>query len=227
MSDLRRLALRAEAGLFSAVFAIAVLGAALLPVTSSLCVRALVTAVDSASLTGLDEQATLQAAEAVRVFVIDTHAPGLPATIDGVPAFDEQAVSHLVDVRDVLIPARLLTFALLAAAGLWGVLRGRSASGRRVVGSACRGAAAALAGGAALAVVVGAVDFDALFSWFHSLFFAPGTWMFPEDALLIRVFPLPFWISSGALWGVGVLMCSAILFVVGRRLRFTGGNNSV
>ncbi|MDO8846913.1 MAG: DUF1461 domain-containing protein [Coriobacteriia bacterium] len=225
-TGLRGLA-RAEAALAAILLAITAIGVALLPVTTAPCVRAIVLAVDSASLTGLGEDATIEAAEAVRVFVLEADAPALPETIAGAPAFDEAAVSHLVDVRDVLLPARGLTFVLLVLAVMWAVLRARTADGRRVVGSGLRGAALLLAIGAVLSVLVGTVDFGSFFSWFHSLFFEPGTWTFPENALLIRVFPIAFWVSAGALWGVLVLMSALMLFIVGRRLGFTRGNYGV
>lgn len=223
MSGLQRF----EALIASAVLAVGALGLALLPVTSSVCVRALVTAVDSAAITGISEGATFDAAEAVRVFVLDPDAPPLPSTIESVPAFDDAAVSHLVDVRNVIVPARTLALVLGVLAAAWIAVRVRTATGRRIAGAGLRGAGVALGILAALAVLAGFLDFDSLFTWFHGLFFEAGTWMFPASALLIRVFPTPFWVSAGALWGVLVLMCGGVMLIAGRRLGFTQGNYSV
>ncbi len=222
-----RLAARVETAVAALAIAILVLGASLVPVTTPQCVGALVRAVDSARLTGLGEEGTLVAAESVRLFVVDSDAPALPREIGGVPAFDEAAVSHLVDVRDVLVPARQLTLALLVLVTAWVLLRLRSAGGRHIVSTAARAGAFILAGAAGLGVLAGLADFDALFTWFHGLFFEPGTWMFPESALLIRVFPLPFWTAAGALWGVCALMFAALLIVASRRLCFTQGTYGV
>ena len=45
------------------------------------------------------------------------------------------------------------------------------------------------------------MNFEGAFTVFHGLFFAPGTWEFPSNSLLIEVFPAGFWVSAGALWG--------------------------
>lgn len=218
---------RAEVLAASLVLAVAALGLALVPVTTSICVRSLVAAVGSAGITGLSEEGTFAAAEAVRVFVLDAEAPALPETLEGAPAFDAAAVSHLIDVREVLVPTRRLTIILLVLALAWIVLRVRTPKGRCAVAGGLRGAGAVLAIGASIALVVGLFDFGSFFTWFHSLFFEAGTWTFPSSALLIRVFPTPFWVSAGALWGLLVLMSSGTMFIAGRRLGFTQGNYGV
>lgn len=204
-----------------------VLGLSLCVLTTPAYVNALVRAVDSASSTGLGEEATLEAAESVRRFVVDPDAPALPATIRGVPAFDAAAVSHLADVRDVVVPTRWLTLALAVLVPVWAVMRWRTPGGGRRVAAAARTASAALLVATAFAVLVGLLDFDAFFAWFHSLFFAEGTWVFPYEALLIRVFPLPFWIAAGATWAALVLIVAALLCWFARRPRFTEGTYGV
>lgn len=223
----RRAASSVETTLAALVIAVMVLGLALLPVTTPQCVGALVEAVGSSDLTGLSEAETLRAAESVRLFVIDPDAPPLPARIGGAAAFDEAAISHLIDVRDVLVPARWLTLVLFVMTVGWTIARLRSAGGRRIVSAATKAGAWILVGGAGLGVLAGLADFGAMFTWFHGLFFEPGTWVFPDSALLIRVFPLPFWTAAGALWGACVLMFAALLIVVSRRLCFTRGTYGV
>lgn len=204
-----------------------VLGLSLWVLTTPAYVNTLVRAVDSADSTGLGEKTTLEAAESVRRFVVDPTAPDLPAALAGQPAFDAAAVSHLADVRDVIVPTRWLTLALLVLLPAWGVLRWRSTDGLQRLSAAARAASAALLSAAVLAVLVGLLDFDALFAWFHSLFFAEGTWVFPYEALLIRVFPLPFWIVAGATWAALVLIAATFLYWFARRLRFTAGTYGV
>lgn len=218
---------RAESAVAGAVIAIAVLGLALLPLISSPVVAGLVGAVGSAELTGLGSETTLEAAEAVRVFVLHADAPELPAKIAGRPAFDNAAVSHLIDVRRVLVPALWLATLLGVSAAVWCWWRLRTPGGRPVAGNGLRVAGRTLLLGAGLAVLVGVVDFDAFFTWFHGLFFEPGTWTFPYDSLLIQVFPLPFWMTASAMWGGLVLMSAVALIVNGRRLCFTRGTHGV
>lgn len=226
-ASLARAARHLEAGLAALVIVLVVVGGSVAVLTTPPYVRLLVRAVNSAELTGLGEQATLEVAEGVRRFVVDPGAPALPSTIDGTPAFDDAAVEHLVDVRDVMVPARWLTLSLLVLVAAWVTLRRRTPSGRRTLAHASAAAATIMLGGAALAVAAGALDFNALFAWFHSLFFAEGTWVFPYEALLIRVFPLPFWIAAGATWGALVLMSAGALCLFVRRLRFTEGTYGV
>jgi len=213
--------LRLEAAVAAVVIAVAVVGLALLPITTPQYVRALVIAVGSEGLTSLGKEGTLDAAESVRRFVTDRSAPGLPATLDGAPAFDADAVSHLADVRAVLLPARVLALVAGSLACVWCLVRARTGAGRRAVGAALRGAGWLLVAGGSLALVAGALDFDAFFAWFHSLLFEAGTWVFPADALLIRLFPLRFWIAAGATWAGLVLVAAVVLIVVGGRLRYT------
>lgn len=225
MSDRLRSLERAEVLVVSVVLAVAVLGLTLLPLTSSLFVRTLVTAVHAEELTGLGREQTQQAAEDVRRFVLDEDAPPLPAAIDGRSAFDASATSHLVDVRRVLLPARFAALLGAVMAAAWAMLRGRQK--RFLLAGALSAAGWMLGASLALAALVGVSDFDAFFTWFHGLFFAAGTWQFPADALLIQVFPLPFWMSAAAIWGGLVLASVGLLFSFAHRCRFTRTTDSV
>ncbi|MBN1193374.1 MAG: DUF1461 domain-containing protein [Coriobacteriia bacterium] len=221
------LAERVEVAILSLVLAIATILVMLQPLLTSQFVRALVTAVNAEDLTGIGSEATLQAAESVRLFVVDADAPQLPVEISGEAAFDESATSHLEDVRGVVVPARWAALLFGLAAAVWVAIRARSHPGPGLIGRALRIAAWLLTAGAALCGIAGAVDFEGLFARFHGVFFAPGTWTFPPSALLIRVFPTPFWICAGATWAVLVLISAGIMFTIGRRLRFTGGTYGV
>ena len=218
---------RVEAIAGALIIALAVIGVALLPLTTPAYVQAMVSAVDSAELTGLGAGRTLEVAEQVRDFVTSRSASPLPATVDGRPGFDAAAVSHLVDVRDVLVPARTAALSLALLACAWAVLRMRSRTGKSVTAFALALAGRLLLAGAALAIVAGLLDFGGLFARFHAIFFAAGTWVFPPDALLIQVFPLPFWGVSGVMWGVTVVGCAGLMLVASRRIRFTERNNGV
>ena len=70
-----------------------------------------------------------------------------------------------------------------------------------------------------VAVVAAVTSFDAFFTAFHGLFFAAGTWTFPADSLLIRLFPEPFWEASGAAWAALVLAGAGLLALAARLLR--------
>lgn len=218
---------RAESAILAVVIVLATIGLTLLPLTSAPYVRAMVSAVGAAERTGLGEEATFTTAEHVRRFVTDSSAPSLPASIEGRAAYDEASVSHLVDVRDVLVPARIAGIAFAVLASAWVAIRWRAGRGRALLARTLSGAGWALLAGVACVAALGMADFDVLFARFHGVFFAPGTWQFPDDALLIRVFPLQFWTASGATWGVLVAGVALSMLCAARRIRFTAGNMGV
>jgi uncharacterized membrane protein len=128
-----------------------------------------------------------------------------------------------MDVRGVIGLARLATgIAALLLATYVGVCVGTGRLARLATGM--RAGAAVCAGVVALGVIAAVTDFESFFAAFHGVFFASGTWTFPYDSLLIRLFPEPFWIASGAAWaallalGAGLLLVSARL-VLGRQAR--------
>lgn len=214
-------AARLEIAVAGLVLAVCCLGLALLPLAASPVVRAVATAVHAERGTGLSLASTLDAAESVRRFVLDREAPPLPSTLEGREAFDDRAVAHLIDVREVILPARTLALALALLGAAWAGLRIRTPEGRRRLKAAVASATVVLGAGAMVALVVGAVDFDAFFTWFHGLFFADGTWLFPPDALLIQLFPLPFWVTMGALWAGLTIVIALLLRMAARPTRFT------
>ena len=209
------------------VIAVTLVGVALLPLVTHGVVRTLVTVLHSERDTGLTVDQTLGAADRVLDFVTDADAPALPAVVADRAGFDAFASSHLVDVRNVLVPARLVALVLAVLVAAWVLVRRRTAVGRQAVSAAVSGGGALLLGLGALLVLAGALDFDRLFTQFHGVFFDAGTWTFPSDALLIQVFPLRFWIAAGALWAALALALAAGALVIGRRFSFTRGRYSV
>jgi integral membrane protein (TIGR01906 family) len=141
--------------------------------------------------------------------------------LDGAPAFDESAVAHLEDVREVMLGARLLTGILAAVLAVWLVV---SLSRKRLAAIATALFAGSLFCfalpliGAAFALT----DFEWFFALFHSLFFESGTWTFPYDALLIRLFPESFWATAGAAWAAGIVLGGVVLGLAGLGVRAAG-----
>jgi hypothetical protein len=157
----------------------------------------------------------LELAEGVRAYVAGTShdvSASIPATVDGRPGFDEQARSHLTDVADVVGGARLITGLVGAALTVWllvEVIRRRS----RAVAQGLRMGAYFSGGFVLVAALVGLTSFDWLFTAFHGVFFAAGTWTFPADSLLIRLFPEPFWMTAAASWAALVLLGALLLWL--------------
>ncbi|MDF1542005.1 MAG: DUF1461 domain-containing protein [Anaerosomatales bacterium] len=199
--------------------ALAVIGLPLRLMLLPAYTRTLVVWVDAPARADLDVEQARALAEGVRAFVADEPGATLPASLaDGRPAFDESATSHLDDVRVVLAAARTVTLLVTGAAIVWVVVVLQLRRRRELALSLHAGALFVVAL-AALAAVIALADFDRFFAGFHALFFEKGTWQFPADALLIRLFPEPFWVASGGIWGALSLAGAALLALCGRRTR--------
>ena len=158
-------------------------------------------------------------ADQMRDVVRDLHSFSVFGTIDDLPrevagreAFDEAMVDHLVDVRVLIHRASIATaiFVLMSV-----VLAVALRDDRRMLRRAI------VVGGALPLIAVGGlalwatVDFGSFFSWFHSLFFASGTWTFSASSLLIQAVPEPFWVAMGGVWATSLTVLSAIVIVAG------------
>lgn len=130
------------------------------------------------------------------VFDVQTHksllAPGaVPVTLQlldyfrgysPMPGiFDESERSHLEDVRQVVKWLGRLSLVLLVA---FLALLSRADASRVFT----RGFLLLLA----LAALLLIAPFDIVFEKFHGLLFAPGTWVFPAESTLIRMYPYEF-----------------------------------
>lgn len=215
----------AESAVVGMALAVLVVGLALFPLTQPAFTRIVAGRYALAQEAGLTRSQMLSTAEQVRRFVVGGDAGStLPATVAGRAGFDAAAVSHLVDVRRVIRGAQIVTGVLAALVAAWvavGIARKRT----HRIASAMRVAAVALVVFVLIAVLVGFADFEWLFTQFHGLFFAAGTWEFPADSLLILVFPETFWATAGATWAALMLLGAAALGVGARfvRERPTGG----
>jgi integral membrane protein (TIGR01906 family) len=120
---------------------------------------------------------------------------------DGSSLFNERELSHMHDVKQVVIPVVWIGYAiwfLVVVFGLWALfggwwheyLRGLRRGGWLTF---------------ALVVVLGgfaAISFWQFFTFFHELFFSGGSWLFLYSDTLIRLFPLPFWQDAFLFAGV-------------------------
>jgi integral membrane protein (TIGR01906 family) len=195
---------RIEAWVAGVALAVFALGLAVVPLQSAVFTRVL-----SARVSLLPDSQALPLAEAARRFVAlsDPEARSELAKV-----MEPDAVTHLDDVRAVLAGARMATLILAAALGVWA----GAALGRRrteALAAGLRAGALLSAASVVLAGLVAVADFDAFFSAFHGLFFEPGTWTFPYDSVLIRLFPEPFWTAAGGAWAVLVLAIAGVYWL--------------
>lgn len=197
-----------------------VVGISVLALTVPVYTSALTQALGVPASSGLPASEVVTLSARVRSFVADPEPGTLPVTWRGAPAFGPGETSHLRDVRAVLSAAKLATGAsalLLAAYVGWAVARRRLDGLRRGMAAGALVTVCAVV----LAALAATTDFERFFVAFHGLFFAAGTWTFPYDSLLIRLFPEPFWVASGASWAALCLLSSGVLWAASRVLRTT------
>ncbi len=198
--------------------AVLVVGLSLYPLTHPTFTRLLVDRFSLSAPIGLSQSRIEATAEQVRAFVADGDGISLPETVDGRPGFDAAAVAHLADVRGVISAARTLTGILAAVVAAWLAF---AIAKRRFdyIWPALFVGALGCVVFVVLGAAAGVLDFDALFTWFHGLFFSAGTWQFPADSLLIEVFPEQFWATAAAVWAGLVLLGGVVLATAGVLVR--------
>jgi uncharacterized membrane protein len=86
----------------------------------------------------------------------------------------------------------------------------------RALARGMRAGALGVLGLVVFAGMAAVLDFSMFFAAFHGLFFAAGTWQFPYDSLLIRLFPERFWTTAGASWAVLAACGAGLLFLASR-----------
>ena len=128
----------------------------------------------------------------------------------GSPLFTDAEVSHMADVKTVILIAYAAGIVLLAFfVVVFFVLRKRrGAFGRGLFAGAI--VTFVLVVGLAVFAVMG---WEQFFTDFHRLFFANGTWTFQLSDTLIRLFPAQFWMDSAIVIGVLVLVVSSLLII--------------
>lgn len=209
MSRTRTLSV-AETAIAALLWAMLCIGSAVLALTFPVYTSAMTQALDVPRSSGLSSADVVRLSASVRALVADAEYDPLPPTWKGAPAFDAAAVSHLLDVRAVISAARLATGAAALLLALYVSVTIATHQLDRL-SAGLRAAVALLVGSVVLALIAAFADFEWLFTRFHGLFFRSGTWTFAADSMLIRLFPEPFWVASGASWAALVLLSAALL----------------
>lgn len=141
--------------------------------------------------------------------------PDFDVAVHGQPVLDREERSHMVDVRNVLLPfgallaIATLTFSVLVVANrrtrwLWRAV-GRGSEALALVG-----------------IVVGAAAlffFDSAFLLFHRVFFPQGNFSFdPRTERLTQLFPDQFWSETLILIAIVGMAVATAVTVAARRL---------
>ena len=134
----------------------------------------------------------------------------------GQKIFTDSELSHMADVKEVVQRALLAWYIILGlsvAMLVWFLVMGQWSAMRKAFqagGWVTFGLISAL-------LIFLAVSFDTLFTRFHQLFFAEGTWLFDESSTLIRLFPFVFWRDAFALVLTFTLLIGIILALIFRK----------
>ena len=124
---------------------------------------------------------------------------------DGTPLYNERELSHMEDVKGVVLNALgawtisliiLAVLAFLARRGDWmpDYLNGLRRGGWWMIGLA-----AALGLIAGVGILLNPNVFWQFFTFFHQVFFEGNSWLFYYSDTLIRLFPIRFW-QDAFLW---------------------------
>lgn len=141
--------------------------------------------------------------------------PTFAAAVDGQPVLDAAERSHMVDVRNVLLPAMIvLGSAVLLLSVLFATGRHRAWLWRAIA----RGSGALTVAGIVIGIAV-VFFFDAAFLLFHLVFFPQGNFSFdPRTQRLTQLFPEPFWTETViAIALVGLLLAAGVTLAARRR----------
>ncbi|WP_244516839.1 TIGR01906 family membrane protein [Arthrobacter alpinus] len=126
----------------------------------------------------------------------------------GDPLFLAGEVSHMADVKTVIVMAFMAGLALAVV-----MIIGMMYLARRSFGGIRRALFAGSIATLALIIAIGvfaATGWERFFTDFHEIFFTDGTWTFYTDDTLIRLFPSQFWTDSGIFIGAFVLVVASL-----------------
>lgn len=141
--------------------------------------------------------------------------PDFDAAVDGQPVLGAAERSHMVDVRNVLLPAMIVFGAAIAILAVLLVTRWRR---RWLWRAIALGSSALVAAALAIGIAI-AFFFDAAFLLFHRVFFPQGNFTFdPRTQRLTQLFPEQFWTDTSiAIALAGLLIAIAASIVAWRR----------
>lgn len=126
----------------------------------------------------------------------------------GAPVFTDAEVSHMVDVKVVMLitMAAGVVLAVLCTLLIAYLVKNSSGGVRRALFAGALWFIVAVL----VLAVLGVIGWEGLFAGFHQLFFADGTWTFAANDGLIRLYPGQFWIDAA----IAIALLSLLVAVV-------------
>ncbi|MEJ5313000.1 MULTISPECIES: TIGR01906 family membrane protein [Anaerolinea] len=133
------------------------------------------------------------------------------------PLYNDRELQHMLDVK-ILVQQMITVWTILS--GIYVILLAWAWRRRwlkdlfEAFSWGGRGTIALIV----LILVSVALNFNALFTAFHQVFFEGNSWLFLYSDSLIRLFPLPFWRDAFIWVGVFALLVSVLLIWIERRI---------
>jgi integral membrane protein (TIGR01906 family) len=136
---------------------------------------------------------------------------------DGQPIYNERELSHMLDVKNLIQLMIKIMIPLAIFLVISWILAWRLGWLAQFWKSISQGGWLTL--GLIVLILVGVVlNFDALFTGFHRIFFSGSTWLFYTNDTLIRLFPEKLWSDAFTFMGVFTLAGGVICTFLGFRL---------
>jgi integral membrane protein (TIGR01906 family) len=139
---------------------------------------------------------------------------------DGSPLYNERELSHMSDVKNVVVGALRAWYISLVILTLSAILAWRGKwipdylNGLRRGGMWMIGLATALGLVAGVGIAINPEVFWQFFTFFHHIFFTGDSWLFYFSDTLIRLFPMRFW-EDAFLWAAILALGGGIALAFG------------
>lgn len=130
---------------------------------------------------------------------------------NGNPLFSDAEVSHMADVKQVMLVTNIAGLVAAITCVVLMILLYRMRKGA-IARSLFAGSVWFTVAMVVLAIVA-VFGWEAFFAGFHQIFFADGTWTFSTTDTLIRLYPGQFWIDAAA-WIAGLTLAIMTLLMV-------------
>ena len=143
---------------------------------------------------------------------------------NGTPLYNERELSHMADVKKVVLGALRAWYISLVVLTLLAVLAWRGKwipdylNGLRRGGIWMIGLATALGLVAGIGITINPDVFWQFFTLFHHIFFTGNSWLFYFSDTLIRLFPMRFW-EDAFLWAAILALGGGIALAFGLRIK--------
>ncbi len=131
--------------------------------------------------------------------------------------YTQTEISHLEDVKKVMLGLDIFFYlALLAITLIWTYCKKDKLLAQKLL----------FYGGIAslvlplLVLIASLISFNASFTAFHQIFFPQGNWSFPADSLLIRTFPLEFFVGISQKIFLTALFFGSLFILISLYLKY-------